>query len=123
MDTIKFENVIQLLRDFSEKIHNAFNDNNELVIQLNTISQSGRATLFTTYQNATGPVKEIRKQVAEILSTRNIQLAELQSIIDKSVTENPKSFRSMYKNWYNMLYMFLIQDFRNEMTNVVRNKK
>lgn len=119
MDTIKFENAIQLLRNFSEKIHNAFNDNNELVTQLNTISQSGRATLFSTYQNATGPVKEIRKQVAEILSTRNIQLTELQTIIDKSVAENPKSFRSMYKNWYNMLYMFLIQDFRNEMNEAV----
>lgn len=119
LNNIKFENAIQLLRNFSEKIHNAFNDNNELVIQLNTISQSGRATLFSTYQNATGPVKEIRKQVAEILSTRNIQLSELQTIIDKSVTENPKSFRSMYKNWYNMLYMFLIQDFRNEMNEAV----
>ena len=119
MEKVKFENAIQQLRNFSEKIQSAFNDNNELVNQLNNISKEGRASLFASYQNATGPVKEIRKQVAGILNSRNITLVELQNIIDKSISEKPNSFRSMYKGWYNILYMFLLQDFRNEMNEAV----
>lgn len=119
MEKVKFENAVQQLRKFSEKIQSANDDNNELVNQLNNISKEGRASLFASYQNTKGPVKEIRKQVAEILNSRNITLAELQNIIDKSVSENPNSFRSMYKGWYNILYMFLIQDFRNKMNEAV----
>jgi hypothetical protein len=119
MKKVKFENAIQQLRNFSEKIQSAFNDNIELVNQLNNISVEGRASLFASYQNATGPVKEIRKQVASILNSRNVTYQELQTIIDKSVSEKPNSFRSMYKGWYNILYMFLIQDFRIEMNEAV----
>lgn len=119
MDKNLFVDELEKLREFSSKLKLASENNNELVAQLNAISKPNRETLFSIYQNSEGPVKGIRKVVSEILNKRDIQLAELDTIIKNAKNENPKSFGKMYKSWFNMLYMFLIVDFRTEMNKAV----
>ncbi len=114
VDQQLFTREVEKLRRFSAVLFKASEDQAALVQQLNSLSPDSRKTLATSYQDAGGPVTRIRKQVAEILVQRNIELQELSNIIDTAVGENPDAFR-MYKTGYSMLYMFLIADFRTEM--------
>ncbi|MBO9635790.1 MAG: hypothetical protein J7578_21980, partial [Chitinophagaceae bacterium] len=119
IDHDKFNGEIKKLRDFSLQIEKTYENKVELVKQLNSLSTESRTTLFNLYQHSEGPVKGIRKDVANILAHRNIQLQELDSIISRAVDEKPGAFKTMYKNWYNILYMLLIADFRTQMINAI----
>jgi len=119
MDKSKFISEIEKLRLFSSKLKIASENEAELVIQINAISKVSRIFLYNTYQNSEGPIKSIRKKVSEILNQRDITLEELKSVVDNAMNANPKSFGKMYKSWYNMLYMFLIADFKNEMNDAI----
>lgn len=114
IDLQRFAREVEKLRTFSVTLFAASESEAALVQQLNSLSADSRKALAASYQGAGGPVTSIRKQVAEILLQRDIELAELKNIIDTAVNEKPKAFR-MYKTWYNMLYMFLIADFRTDM--------
>jgi len=104
---------IDNLRKISKLIYQSQQDHEFLVEQLNEITPPGKKALLDKYQNAAGPVTLIRKQVAEILMTRDIKLVELQKITDDAKAENPKSFSRMYVEWYNILYMFVISNHKD----------
>lgn len=118
IDQQRFFQEVEKLRAFSAKLFDAAENEAALVQQLNSLSPASRNALAASYQDAGGPVTGIRKQVAGILAQRNIEQEELKHIIDTAVSERPDAFR-IYKAWYNMLYMFLIADFRTEMIQAV----
>jgi predicted Mrr-cat superfamily restriction endonuclease len=116
MENNTFNEAIENLRLYSSELAAAEADHAMLVNLLNALSTDSRMQLHGMYQNAEGPVKAIRKQVSEILIERNIEIGEVEGIIQKAITSNPRSFGKMYKSWFNMLYMFLIADIRPAMT-------
>jgi 5-methylcytosine-specific restriction endonuclease McrBC GTP-binding regulatory subunit McrB len=118
---IEIEDKIERLRKFSLKLNEISNDKNELVKQLNSISIEKRSELFAKYQFSTGPITGIRKEVAIILKDRNISLNELTQIVEQYKLDHPNSFLTMYQTWFNILYMFLIADFKSEMKNSIES--
>lgn len=101
---------VEKLREISKVVYKSYHDHAFLVQQLNEITPAGRNELLNKYQNAKGPVTLIRKQVAEILRDRSITLDELQTIADDAKAKSPKSFSRMYIEWYNILYMFVLNN-------------
>src|ERR1700761_3291685 len=95
---------VENLRQFSLDVYQTFEDQHQLVDALNAISDQGKQQLYNNYHDAEGPVKSIRKKVADILIERVITFNELQTIVNTAQTEHPLSFNRMYRNWYNMLY-------------------
>jgi hypothetical protein len=110
----KVQDSVEHLRVLSKVIFQCYHDHDALVQQLNQLNPANRQTLWTTYQNATGPVVGIRNKVAEILKDRDITKAELQTIIDDAKIENPKSYSRMYKEWYNLLYIFVLTNYKDD---------
>lgn len=109
----QLQDSVDNLRKVSKLIYKSHQDHEFLVQRLNEITPQGRKSLLDKYKNADGPVTLIRKQVAEILSVRDITLSELQKITDEAKAENPKSFSRMYVEWYNILYMFIISNYKD----------
>jgi len=120
MDKIKFENAIQSLREYSIKIYRIYNDNLALVDQLNTLSKKGRSYFYKKYKDSTGPVKELRKEISGILNERNLELEELEAIIERAITSNPDKFNRFFKKWFNILYYFLVFDFKDDVKNKLK---
>jgi len=109
------ESGIATLRRLSSVVKQAFIDKNYLIHLLNETSEQGRQALAANYRTATGPVKEIRKAVSEILVKQDVPFSQVENIINSAIEENPGSFSTMYKNWYNILYPLVLQDRRSEM--------
>lgn len=114
---------VENLRQFSLDVYQAFEDQHTLVDALNAVSVLGKQQLYNSYHDAEGPVKSIRKKVADILIERTITFEELQTIVNTAQAEHPQSFNRMYRNWYNMLYMFLFQDQRQRVNKTVSDLK
>ena len=86
---------------------------------LNEISPQNRISLWESYKNVEGPIKGIRSQVAKILKEKDISLNELELIINEAKVSYPNSFSRMYKTWYNMLYMFVLANYRNDINQAI----
>lgn len=120
VNTEKFISEIEKLRQISLMLKKASESNEEIVNQLNNISQKSREELYNKYRNSNGPVKSIRRKVSEILRDRNIDVASLENIIRQSKEEKPLSFQKLYNEWLNILYVFLLVDFRSEMYDAIK---
>lgn len=116
MENSNLKDAIESLRLISRIVYQCDNDHSELVSQLNKISPSARQSFFNTYTNATGPITGIRKQVAEILNSRDITEDELKSIVEEAMLESPNSFGKMYKTWYNFLYVFVLANYQDSVS-------
>jgi hypothetical protein len=121
MNEALFKENVKLLRKYSVKMKNAADDHDELLRQLKEISEGGKATLYENYKNKTGPVNDIRRKVAESLLDRSLEVAQLAHIVETAQENNTKSFRTMYKDWYSLFYVFLIQDFRAEVMKALKD--
>jgi len=108
---------IVYLTELSKIIYKAYNNHAFLVQELNNISNSNRQKLWSKYQQAEGPVKKVRGQVAEILTNRNISEQDLGDIIKnaKAEAEDTDAFSRLYKEWYNVLYMFILAEYKDDM--------
>lgn len=118
---VQIEESIEELRKLSRLVYQTYHDHSALVSQLNLLPAAARQALWITYQNAKGPVKAIRKQVAEILKDRDITEGELQTIIDDAKAENPNAYYRMYKAWYNLLYVFILANYKDSANMAIEN--
>jgi len=119
----RLKEAIDFLRYLSKNVYTAYNDHQQLTEQLNEISTEGKNILWATYQDKTGPITAIRRDVAEILQEREITLNDLDTIIGREKRANPNSFSRMYKEWYNILYALLLHDYKDKMLQAIETIK
>lgn len=105
----------------SAEIQRINDDNEYLVAQLNNISDNGKRILFNTYNNQRSVINSLRGQIAAILIERPITTNDLEEIIDTAMQDNPLAFRNMYQKWYNILYVLLQIDYKEDVANALQN--
>ena len=110
---------IDFLRNLSNRVYDANDDQWELTSQLNGISAAGKNALWLKYQNANGPVTKIRREVAQIILERDLTVEELTKIIETAKSDDPNSFSRMYTAWYKILYPLLLWDYNDGMTQAI----
>jgi len=118
---VLLENSIETLRAFSLRLFQAYNDEAALVAELNALTDESKSELWNRYQNATGPVRGVRRGVITILRERSISIAELGDIIRTAVAANETAFVRMYRTWYNILYPLVLQNDRAAMNEAIAN--